>query len=113
MKFKDRPLPISITKFLSLLLILIFCTSVTTSCVLADGKSAYEIAVDHGFKGSESEWLESLKGSSAEAPSKDFTMNELYEFAVSNGYEGSAEDFAKECPSASLALVSASRSLPN
>ena len=28
----------------------------------ADGKSAYEIALDHGFEGSEEEWLESLKG---------------------------------------------------
>lgn len=26
------------------------------------GKSAYELAVDHGFEGSEEEWLESLKG---------------------------------------------------
>lgn len=26
------------------------------------GKSAYELAVDHGFKGSEEEWLASLKG---------------------------------------------------
>lgn len=28
----------------------------------ADGKSAYQIAVDNGFKGDEAEWLESLKG---------------------------------------------------
>lgn len=28
----------------------------------ADGKSAYEIAVDNGFRGTEEEWLESLKG---------------------------------------------------
>ena len=28
-----------------------------------DGKSAYEIAVDNGFVGTETEWLESLKGS--------------------------------------------------
>lgn len=28
----------------------------------ADGKSAYEIAWDHGFRGTEEEWLESLKG---------------------------------------------------
>ncbi len=28
----------------------------------ADGKSAYEIAVDNGFDGTEEEWLESLKG---------------------------------------------------
>lgn len=27
-----------------------------------DGKSAYEIAVEHGFEGTEAEWLESLKG---------------------------------------------------
>lgn len=27
-----------------------------------DGKSAYQIAVDSGFEGSESEWLASLKG---------------------------------------------------
>lgn len=30
----------------------------------SDGKSAYEIAVDNGFVGTETEWLESLKGSS-------------------------------------------------
>lgn len=28
----------------------------------ADGKSAYEIAVDNGFEGSEQDWLDSLKG---------------------------------------------------
>ena len=28
----------------------------------ADGKSAFEIAVENGFIGTEAEWLESLKG---------------------------------------------------
>ena len=28
----------------------------------ADGKSAYQIAVEHGFSGTETEWLASLKG---------------------------------------------------
>ena len=28
----------------------------------SDGKSAYEIAVQNGFIGTEAEWLESLKG---------------------------------------------------
>ena len=32
-----------------------------------DGKSAYEIAVDNGFVGTETEWLESLKGEQGEA----------------------------------------------
>lgn len=27
-----------------------------------DGKSAYQIAIENGFVGTESEWLESLKG---------------------------------------------------
>lgn len=31
-----------------------------------NGKSAYEIAVENGFKGTEKEWLESLKGSQGE-----------------------------------------------
>lgn len=29
---------------------------------LADGKSAYEIALEYGFKGTETEWIDSLKG---------------------------------------------------
>ncbi len=33
-----------------------------------DGKSAYEIAVETGFEGTEKEWLESLKGDSVFAP---------------------------------------------
>ena len=32
-----------------------------------DGKSAYEIAVEHGFSGSEAEWIESITGA-AQAP---------------------------------------------
>ena len=32
----------------------------------ADGKSAYEIAVDNGFEGTEEEWLASLKGERGE-----------------------------------------------
>ena len=37
------------------------------------GKSAYEIAVEHGFEGTEAEWLESLKGKDGAdgAPGKD------------------------------------------
>ena len=47
------------------------------------GKSAYEIAVEHGFVGSEEEWLESLKGKSA------------YEVAVDLGYEGTADEWVE------------------
>jgi hypothetical protein len=41
-----------------------------------DGKSAYDIAVDHGFEGSESDWVESLTG----APGHDGLS--AYEIAV-------------------------------
>lgn len=34
----------------------------------ADGKSAFEIAVEYGFVGTETEWLASLKGESGETP---------------------------------------------
>lgn len=35
--------------------------SETTQFVVSDGKSAYEIAKDNGFVGTEQEWLDSLK----------------------------------------------------
>lgn len=47
------------------------------------GKSAYEIALLHGFKGTEAEWLASLKGKSA------------YEIAVDHGFNGTEEDWLK------------------
>jgi hypothetical protein len=46
-----------------------------------DGLSAYEIAVLEGFKGTEAEWLESLKGDGA------------YEQAVDGGYTGTEAEF--------------------
>lgn len=33
-----------------------------------DGKSAYEIAVEHGYSGSEEEWIASLAGVPGETP---------------------------------------------
>ena len=44
-----------------------------------EGKSAYEIACEHGFEGSEAEWLESLKGETGEkgADGKDAEITNL------------------------------------
>ena len=39
-----------------------------------NGKSAYEIAVEYGFTGSESEWLVSLKGGVSEAADKGYVI---------------------------------------
>ena len=38
-----------------------------------NGLSAYEIAVKHGFKGTEQEWLESLKGSPGDPGEPGYT----------------------------------------
>ena len=46
----------------------------------ADGKSAYQAAVDRGFEGSEEEWLESLKGPQGEkGEDGKFDMETLYD----------------------------------
>ena len=45
------------------------------------GKSAYELAVIHGFEGTEEEWLESIVGKSA------------YDIAVEYGFEGTEEEW--------------------
>ena len=41
----------------------------TTQFVVSDGKSAYQIALDNGFVGTEEEWLESLKMDATELQS--------------------------------------------
>lgn len=63
------------------------------------GKSAYEIAVEHGFEGTEEEWLESLKGETGPQgpqgtqgpPGAD--GKSAYEIAVDNGFEGTVEEW--------------------
>lgn len=56
-----------------------------------DGKSAYQIAVEHGFVGTEAEWLESLK-----ADNTSFTLDDIYNSAVEHGYEGDYLTFLSE-----------------
>lgn len=48
------------------------------------GKTPYELAVDCGFEGTEEEWLVSLKGE------RGFSA---YEIAVRNGFEGTEEEW--------------------
>lgn len=47
----------------------------------ADGKNAYELALENGFVGTEDEWLASLEGKSA------------YEIAVQLGFQGSESEW--------------------
>ena len=56
----------------------------------ADGKSAYQLAIENGYVGSVEEWLISLVG----APGKDGADGkDAYELAVENGYLGSVEEW--------------------
>lgn len=48
------------------------------------GKSAYEVAVDCGFDGTEEEWLESIRG---------YRGYSAYEVAVQSGFIGSQEEW--------------------
>lgn len=51
-----------------------FVVTAFTSCIAAsNGKSAYDIAVENGFVGSEKEWLESLKGEKGDKGDKGDT----------------------------------------
>lgn len=49
-----------------------------------DGKSAYDIARDLGFEGTEAEWVESLKGSDGKS---------AYDLAVENGFSGTLDEW--------------------
>ena len=81
-------------KLLSLLLVLSMCLTSVILLASCTGKSAYEVAVENGFNGTEAEWLESLKGEKGDkgADGKDGEDGEAGE----TGYEGSQGDSAFE-----------------
>ena len=54
------------------------------------GKSAYELAVDNGFKGTEQQWLGSLKGEKGETGNDGKSS---YQLAIANGYEGTEKQW--------------------
>lgn len=58
-----------------------------------DGKSAYEIAVKHGYTGTEEEWIKSLtpKGGAGGGSNG----KSAYELAVENGYQGTVQEWLK------------------
>lgn len=84
-----------------------------------DGKSAYEIALDHGYEGSEAEWVASLKGQPGEDGLSAYEIacryggftgtrsewlaslqgekgdkgDSVYDIAVRNGYEGTEQEW--------------------
>jgi len=65
----------------------------------ADGKSAYEIALENGFEGTQSEWLASLKGADGQdgqdgqAGAAGADGKSAYEIALENGFEGTQSEW--------------------
>lgn len=110
------------------------CTVALCACAPTNGeagKSAYEIAVENGFEGTEAEWLESLKGDKGETgsqgnqgvqgpqgsqgnqgaqgpqgPTGEAGINgkSAYEIAVANGFEGTEKEWIESLKGATGAL---------
>lgn len=62
----------------------------------ADGESAYQIAVDNGFEGTEEDWLTSLHGADGgpgPAGADGADGKSAYQYAVDGGYTGTEEEF--------------------
>lgn len=100
--------------------------SVTACMPVVRGKSAYEIAVDHGFSGTEEEWLLSLQGErgSSGIDGKDgkdgvnfndgYTVIDLYNEMVESGnFDGTVDDFIKKYFSSSEGLQEAENEIVN
>lgn len=79
-------------KILFFILMFSFMFVTLTSCMAPSGESAYDIAVRNGFKGTEKEWLESLKGEDG----LSLSIENLYEAAKNEGYQGTLLEFVKD-----------------
>ena len=77
--------------FICFVCLSIFLVGCTETGPISRGKSAYEIAVDNGFVGTEAEWLESLKGQNGES----LQIKDIYDVALENGFEGDFDAFLK------------------
>ncbi len=81
---------------------MLFGTAFLTSCGEKDvkptsgssnGKSAYDLAVENGYKGTVKEWLASLAGENGEVGEKGERGESAYELAVKNGYKGTEKQW--------------------
>ncbi|MDE5654406.1 MAG: S1C family serine protease, partial [Clostridia bacterium] len=84
----------------SLSLIIAMLCAFFVACDGKQGKSAYELAVEHGFEGSLEEWLDSLKGSDGQNGTDGkngadgaVSIQEIYDKAVEEGFKGDYIEF--------------------
>ncbi len=81
------------------ILVSISCAAVILSAATAcQAVNAYEIAVQNGYRGTESQWLESLRGEDGKNGNdgKDLTAADLYDTAAQNGYQGTFLEFCRD-----------------
>ncbi|MBE7080545.1 MAG: trypsin-like serine protease [Clostridiales bacterium] len=81
-------------KITKTILATIFATTLLLGAT-ACGTSAYQIAVQNGYKGTEKEWLTTLQGKDGK-DGKDLTARDLYNEAVSEGFTGTFLEFCSE-----------------
>lgn len=83
-------------KFVKGILSLACCLCVGAGFVACDDSvTAYELAVQNGFTGTQAEWLLSLHGANGE-DGEDLKIEDMYAIAKANGYTGTILDFMKE-----------------
>lgn len=80
--------------------IVVYFSDITEEQLIAlKGDSAYKIALDNGFRGTQQDWLESLKGEPGEQgePGKDGVDitegGSAYEIALAEGFEGTRKEW--------------------
>lgn len=61
--------------------------------LIVETKTAYDIAVENGFRGTESEWVESIKGDPGKDGSDGKDGANSYELALQNGFKGTQEEW--------------------
>lgn len=78
-----------------------------------DGKSAYQIAVDEGFEGSETEWLASLKGKTPVKGVDYFTTAEINEIEEGAAAKVDLSNYAKTADLSTVATSGSYNDLSN
>ena len=79
--------------FLCIMCLSLFITGCGAEVI--QGKSAYDIAVDNGFVGTEEEWLESLKGTDGK-DGENLKIVDIYEAAKAEGFNGTLTEFVQQ-----------------
>lgn len=89
----------------AVVLCVIVAAAVVVGCADTQAKSAYDIAVENGYTGNESEWLASLAGTDGKDGESvaDYLTN-WYNAAKNDGYEGSFLDFLNDYESVMKSL---------